>query len=423
MLSGSEIAPTRLPHTKPASKLRPYSKTIPESTNGASEKGQTDDAYDEGPISSDMERANRLFEIMSARSDIDHPICVECTTLLVRGLEQRLEVAGKERDVFAAYLKRLQNEQPTEGELSASRATLQKAMEDEEAATQELLTLEEEKRQVEAEIEELKLELEASAKEVDEFCIADNRFQSSFQQALAKHASLQTALEHDNKLLQLLQRTNVHNDTFSISHDGVFGTINNLRLGRTSAIPVEWSEINAAWGHTLLLLYTVARSAEFNFRGYQLAPMGSTSSIIQLAERGGKRRKLDLWTQGDLPLGLTFMHRRFDAAMVAFLDCLKQLGDYVEAETANNPTVSPPRTMSPRSVGDQASVRESTRVLRGVKRGLELPYQIEGDKIGGFSIRLGVAQDDGWSSACKYVLTCCKYLLAHVSNASLGGGR
>lgn len=38
--------------------------------------------------------------------------------------------------------------------------------------------------------------------------------------------------DHDAKLLERLQRTNVYNDAFCITHDGFFGVINGLRLGR-----------------------------------------------------------------------------------------------------------------------------------------------------------------------------------------------
>jgi beclin 1 len=82
--------------------------------------------------------------------------------------------------------------------------------------------------------------------------------------------------------LEKLERTNVYNDAFCIGHDGVFGTINGLRLGRVPSVPVcrpltsvidvcsmnfqvEWAEINAAWGQTLLLLYTIARKMDFSF--------------------------------------------------------------------------------------------------------------------------------------------------------------
>ena len=97
-----------------------------------------------------------------------------------------------------------------------------------------------------------------------------------------------------------------------------------------------------------------------------------------------------------MPLGLTFMHRRFDIAMEAFLECMRQLGSFVEAESART--------------------SESGR-------GLALPYKIEGEKIGDVSIKLGIAQDDAWSRACKFTLTCCKFLLAHASNVNAAAGR
>jgi len=95
-------------------------------------------------------------------------------------------------------------------------------------------------------------------------------------------AALRAAYVADSATLEKLERTNVYNDTFRIGHDGVFGTINGLRLGRVPGVPVspiisvlyyriqavfqvEWAEINAAWGQTLLLLYTIARKLDFSF--------------------------------------------------------------------------------------------------------------------------------------------------------------
>ena len=95
-------------------------------------------------------------------------------------------------------------------------------------------------------------------------------------------AALRAAYVADSTTLEKLERTNVYNDAFRIGHDGVFGTINGLRLGRVPGVPVsrivsalycsiqadfqvEWAEINAAWGQTLLLLYTIARKLDFSF--------------------------------------------------------------------------------------------------------------------------------------------------------------
>ena len=82
------------------------------------------------------------------------------------------------------------------------------------------------------------------------------------------------------------------------------------------------------------------------------------------------------------------MHRRFDNAMVGFLELVRQLGAFVHRQTEATGTP------------------------------LSLPYKIDGDKIGDVSIKLGIAQDDGWTKACKLTLTCCKFLLAHATNVT-----
>ncbi len=49
------------------------------------------------------------------------------------------------------------------------------------------------------------------------------------------------------------------NDVFHIWHAGPFATLNGARLGRTAGANVAWEETNAAWGHGVLLLHTLAQ--------------------------------------------------------------------------------------------------------------------------------------------------------------------
>jgi beclin len=91
-------------------------------------------------------------------------------------------------------------------------------------------------------------------------------------------ASLQTSLQHSADLLAKLEKTNVYADAFCIGVDGPFGTINGLRFGRSGAVgsasgmpatvtagPVDWSEVNAAWGLVVLCLKTIARKVGLKF--------------------------------------------------------------------------------------------------------------------------------------------------------------
>lgn len=70
------------------------------------------------------------------------------------------------------------------------------------------------------------------------------------------------------------------NATFHIWHKGHFGTINNFRLGRLPSAPVDWSEINAAWGQTALLLNSLARKIDLTFERFKLVPFGNHTYIL-----------------------------------------------------------------------------------------------------------------------------------------------
>lgn len=366
------------------------------STNGAPEDEPQPNKGDE------LDKINRLFEILSARSDIDHPVCVDCTELLVEGLQKKLDAVSKERDAYVQHLKDIQSSQPSEEDVRAWKEALKKADKDKAAAMEELKRLEAEKDALDDEIWSLEEESRQLDKEEEKFWRERNAFATKMAEFQAERDSINAKYSNDSQLLEKLQRSNVYNDTFCISHDGSFATINGLRLGRLSNKPVDWPEVNAAWGHALLLLVTVADKLGYKFQGYEPQPLGSTSKIIRYdqpnpasSRLGGraihappKKQVLELYSSGDMPLGLTFMHRKFDTAMVGFLELVRQLGVFVQQQTESS----------------------------GVP--LTLPYKIEGDKIGDTSIKLGIAQDDGWTKACKLTLTCCKFLLAHASNVT-----
>ena len=67
--------------------------------------------------------------------------------------------------------------------------------------------------------------------------------------------------------------------------------------------------------------------------------MGSFSRIERI---GGDKASLELHGSGDLHLGRILHNRRFDHAMVAFLDCLRQTIEFVKAQ---DPTVEFPHQL------------------------------------------------------------------------------
>ncbi len=355
---------------------------------------KTSDGIDS--LSQQMEMNLRLFEILSARSDIDHPICSECTELLLDGMQKRQASVIRERNAYVDFLKKAQEDMPTDEEKAKTKRDLEEAQRREKEALKELEALEAEKAKMEEEIAALDAEAEEIDEEEKRFWQERNAFTTELTAFQEERDSLQTQLAHDTKVLEALQRTNVYNDTFVIGHDGLFGTINGLRLGKLPDHPVEWAEINAAWGQVVLLLSVIAEKLGCKFKDYKLVPVGSTSKIVKYDPKqvGGdgkpKGNILELYSSGNLSLGLGgLFHGKFDEAMIAFLDCLRLVGEHVERTSAATPGST----------------------------GLRMPYSIQKDKIGDVSIRLGnFGQDEQWTKACKFTLTCCKFLLAHASH-------
>ena len=386
MLTESQIAePSNAPFKQaPSSSQTPSSSSPPQA------------------IPYNTERLNRIYEILSSRSDIDHPICVECTELVLSGLQTRLDNAVRERDSYVSFLKQVNSNVPTAKQLATAQTELQTAHAAEKKAFASLCSVEEEKEAIETEI----AALEAEAEQLDEEERAFWRQHNAFSEKLSDFQNARDAVniryDRDTALLARLQRTNVITDAFAIGYDGKYATINGLRLGRSTVQPVEWAEINAAYGYTVLLLSVLAEKVGFQFQGFRLHPLGSTSKIEELPAAGPNGTKPppimhELFTTSDvLPLSLELFSRSFDAAQAAFLTCVGQLLAHVQADPA---------------MAELAAKRQ--RLKYGIRKdriGSEEPG------VGMLSIRLGIGsgRNEEWTRACKFLLTVCKYLLAVV---------
>ncbi|XP_006460757.1 hypothetical protein AGABI2DRAFT_69268 [Agaricus bisporus var. bisporus H97] len=336
------------------------------------------------PLSHHLRSAARLFNLLSTRSEIDHPLCAECTQILLKTLNRQLEETKKERDGYIAFEKEIRKEKEAQG-LTKEEADrrIDRLKNDEKLAIDQLKEAEREREELDEELRLLELDEKALEAEEDEFWRHHNEQLLVAEQQAAQLASLRAAYAADVVTLEKLERTNVYNDAFCIGHDGVFGTINGLRLGRVPGVPVEWAEINAAWGQALLLLYTVARKLDYTFINYRLVPMGSFSRIEKTT---GDKATYELYGSGDLHLGRLLHNRRFDFAMVSFLDCLKHLVDHIKLQ---DPTA-------------------------------EFPHQIVKDKIGDVSVKLQFNQEEAWTRALRHVLLALKICLKWATNGVNG---
>jgi len=114
------------------------------------------------------------MNLISSRTDVDHPLCAECTHLLLTSLTRQLDETKKERDGYIAFEKEVRKEKerekdgltPQEGE-----KRIAKLAQEEKAAITQLREAEKERQQLEAELKALELEEKALEEEEAEFVI------------------------------------------------------------------------------------------------------------------------------------------------------------------------------------------------------------------------------------------------------------
>lgn len=373
------------------------SSTLQRSNNIIASSGEEESGDDEEEdsttktLSSHVNALTNIFNILSSKGNIDYPVCQDCCDLLMQKLKSEYDDAIKERGIYSSFLSRLQKQQ----ELDALKPKKQIYSSEEvdgmkteqEKLLQELLELEKQDDELVQEIVELEKQLqlknEQQAKELQKQNLEDLEKIEFVKEV----QSLKNQYELTLNNLDKLRKTNIFNETFRISHDGPFGTINRLRLGGFDEVRVPWQEINAAMGQLVLLLATISTRLHFKLDGYRLRPMGSFSKVEKFDVDAQDWVSYDAFNNGEFKLGKFFYKETsFDKALECILAVVDQM----------------------------ASRLSSTSTEQEV---IELPYTMHNDKINGITIKLfGNKPNIEWTTACKLLLTNAKWLLAFSSS-------
>ena len=327
----------------------------------------------------------RLFDILSSQSDIKHPLCEECADFVIDQMDAKLRTIEEECKIYKEFEESLKSRETTDTEKEVEDLTRQlKELEmEEESLLKQIETVNEEQKVVEQELEEQAKQLTEIDEQEAQYWSQYNNLKRQFFRGEDELQSVSNQIRYRNHQLDKLKKTNVFNITFHIWHLGHFGTINGFRLGRLPTVPVEWSEINAAWGQSALLLHCLSKKINLTFERYRLVPYGNYSFLESLSDPS---KQLPLYGQG----GFRFTwSTKFDNAMIAFLDCLQQFKEEVAR----------------------------------IDNTFHLPYRmtdkgrIEDIKQGGnsYSIKIQFNSEEQWTKALKYMLTNLKWILAWVS--------
>lgn len=334
------------------------------------------DLQGQAPPLEKVSRAEHIIALASGQSEADHPVCIECLDQVKKEVQRQVDQAANEHKIYLEASNKLEEELRSGSAEEAARleADILEMEEEERRLCAELKRLDNEEAEMEAELAQLQHEEDQLQKADAEFWLNVAEFQLDLEESEEERARTNSQIQYANSELNRLKKTNVLNDMFHIAQDGSFGTINKFRMGRLPEHKVPWEEINAAWGQACLLLDALVKKCQVPMTQYRLQPRGSYSSISDGADTYELHR-----TDG----GLTrfFSDRNFDNAMVSFLGCLKEVTRFLQRD----PT-------------------------------MRLPFKIEADKVGGFSIKLQFNQDERWTKALKFMLTDLKWIIAFVES-------
>ncbi|EMR11383.1 hypothetical protein PNEG_00408 [Pneumocystis murina B123] len=328
-----------------------------------------------------------LFHIISFLSDIRHPICSECCEKLLDTMSKHHHYLKNERDTYIGILNHINNVLLHDDEIEKIKLEIEDNLKKEAVALKTIAQLKKKQQDIEKEVKKLDEESLILDKEEEIFWKERNSFLLKLQEFQNERDTLNLQYDYNIKQLEELKEANVYKDIFCISHNGQFGTINDLKFGRLPSYPANWDEINAAWGLIVLLLHSIAKKLNFKFSEYKLNPLGSTSTIDKLefhndSSYPSKTISFELYNSDNLLIKRFFMQKKFDIAMISFLQCLKQIGDY----------------------------------LKQIDPSFKFPYKIQKDKIGNANISISFNSDEIWTRSLKYLLTNLKYIIAYTTH-------
>mmetsp|Transcript_10512 Transcript_10512/g.17136 ORF Transcript_10512/g.17136 Transcript_10512/m.17136 type:complete len:310 (+) Transcript_10512:102-1031(+) len=203
-----------------------------------------------------------------------------------------------------------------------------------------------------------------------------NELESELSKTKSQVVSIDAVIGTTVSSLDKFKQINALNDAFYIWYSGPFATINGFKLGTLLHKPVDFTEINAALGQASLCVHIIASRCGIDFKHFVLLSpmMGSCARVFKADDR---RTSFPLFI--DQSSFSFFPKRNFNQALLGFMHCVQELGDYV---AASDPT-------------------------------LAVPYKIDNSTstIGGKSFVYG-AEDEVWTHALKFMLANVKWIIA-----------
>lgn len=304
--------------------------------------------------------------------------------LVLPRLEQMAEEEGAKLKRSLALLERL-----AKAQLGSGHEEEGEDSQDDDDERDSLSALESQLAQLEREKTALQQTVRQQRERKDAAAARRNQLWVEADECVSRQSAVHVHTTANEHKLDLLTSRTALSELFHIStggggggDSGVYGTINGLKLGwipnadRELVDVMVIEEVNAAWGFAALMLDSLARSMQFDFFVWRLAPKGSVSEMVNV-KTPSQRLCLYLTPSSTNLLSSWWLwNTSFNAGVKAFASCVDEFADFLK-------------------LSDQSVV---------------LPHRIDKSTIAGLPLHFSFNTGERWTRAMKYLLTDLKWL-------------
>lgn len=346
-------------------------------------------------LSNRVETLMKIFRVLSLKYNIEYPVCLECSSMLIKQLQQQYDEAAKKKVAYWQFLNKLNKQSsPTEEKLKSTLNDWELYNNQYKESISEIMQLENEESRIQKEIDDLQKEIELFSIKENDLLQKRNNYDLKLSELTEANEHSINTLNYNVNIYNKLKASNVYDDVFNIKYEGQFGTINDLRLGNLKDVKVSSLEINAALGQVILLLSIIIKKLNLRISDYKLIPMGSYSKIEKYdtptsTNEDSNKTVLECFYNGSSSaFDRLFTSNSLDQAMIALLNVVKQMEEEIKVKYDSS---------------------------------FQLPHKINlnNNKVGGLYIKLNrKIADDDWTLACKYFMADVKYFLAFLNSSN-----
>lgn len=325
------------------------------------------------PMENDEDINKKIKEIEELTNfNVKKNICLNCLDKLIKEREWSNQILSTEKDLLTNALENLMTEIESKEFIEVINYSEDGLTNNEEEARLQLEMSRVKEKSCEEELrkltEELKILSDEESKYWEEFsALEKNMYLYEKSKTLTKNK-----INLFEKEIKNFSNTNIFQDLFNISYTDRYGTINGSRMGALTGNNVLYDEINSGWGYILFLTTILSRKFNYEFKKFELIPMGNFSKIVNKSSKS----IYDLTLSSNIKV-----MEKFNEAMVIYLENLKELNDYL---ISNN--------------------------IITIKSN-DFNYKLSNDTINNYSIKFDPNYPENWSQCMKYLLTILKFYI------------